>query len=59
MATNPEALARAAGVVLIEDDDPDIVPVDDWLTRLERREPVQLSEPAAVVLERVRADGEA
>lgn len=59
MATNPEDLARAAGVVLIEDDDRDVVPVDDWLTRLERREPVQLSEPAALVLERVRADGEA
>lgn len=59
MATSPEDSARAAGVVLIEDDDRDVVPVDDWLTRLERREPVQLSEPAAVVLERVRADGEA
>lgn len=59
MATSPEDLARAAGVVLIEDDDRDVVPVDEWLARLERREPVELSEPAAVVLERVRADGEA
>lgn len=45
--------------MLIEDEAPDVVAVDDWLARLERREPVRLSEPAAVTLERVRADGEA
>lgn len=59
MATSPEELARAAGVALIEDDDGDVVPVDEWLARLERREAVELTEPAAVVLERLRADGEA
>lgn len=59
MAISPEESARAAGVALIEDDDGDVVSVDDWLARLERREPVELSEPAAIVLERMRADGEA
>lgn len=59
MATSPEELARAAGVALIEDADDDVVPVDEWLARLEPREPVELTEPAAIVLERLRADGEA
>lgn len=59
MATSPEQLASAAGVTLIEDDDGDVVPVDEWLARLERREPVELTEPAAIVLKRLRADGEA
>lgn len=59
MATSPEELTIAAGVTLIEDDDGDVVPVDEWLARLERREPVELTEPAAIVLKRLRADGEA
>lgn len=52
MATCPEKLAWAAGVALIEDDG-DVVSVDVWL------EPVELTGAAAVVLERLRPDGEA
>lgn len=30
MTASPHDLARAAGVVLIEDDNRDVVPVDEW-----------------------------
>ena len=59
MTASFHELAWAAGVVLIEDHDRGVVPVDEWLARLQRREPVERSEPVAVTLERAHADGEA
>ncbi len=60
MATRPEDFDSGSSIVLIEDPDEDcLLPVNEWLAALEDDEPVELEEPAATMLERVREEGEA